>query len=176
MVPDRLFYGRQGRAASESTVAILWPEQPLIPVITTNWLCPEPTLRVSQRKRNVCISITCRTTAPAGIFGFADSQSSNPGSIPGSATNLTLSAYRSLAPCRNQVKVRPLICSFIWAAPFWFGDTADPGRWRVWGECEFGGVQICSEYPSDVPFPPVTRAGEPFLAWEIIPWEIIPRH
>jgi hypothetical protein len=32
MVLDHLFYGRQGRAASESTVAILWPEQPLIPV------------------------------------------------------------------------------------------------------------------------------------------------
>jgi len=34
MVLDRLFYGRQGRAASESTVAILWPEPPLIPVIS----------------------------------------------------------------------------------------------------------------------------------------------
>src|SRR5437588_8582842 len=50
--------------------------------------CQEPTLRVSQRERIDLISTTCKMVVPAEAFRLADSQSSNPGSIPGSATKL----------------------------------------------------------------------------------------
>jgi hypothetical protein len=46
----------------------------------------EVTLRVPQRKRIDVISVTYRMAALAEVFGSGDSQSSNPGSIPGSAT------------------------------------------------------------------------------------------
>ena len=50
-------------------------------------LCQEPTLRVSQRERIDVISATYRTAALGEVFGFEDSQSSNTGSIPVSATS-----------------------------------------------------------------------------------------
>src|SRR5882762_12005639 len=52
-------------------------------------LCPEPTLRVSQQERIDLISTTCKMVVPAEAFRLADSQSSNTGSIPVSATNLS---------------------------------------------------------------------------------------
>jgi hypothetical protein len=45
------------------------------------------TLRVSQRKRIDLFSVVCKMTALAEVSRLADSQSSNPGSIPGSATS-----------------------------------------------------------------------------------------
>src|ERR1700731_1250512 len=51
-------------------------------------LCQEPTLRVSQRERIDLISTTCKMVVPAEAFRLADSQSSNTGSIPVSATSI----------------------------------------------------------------------------------------
>jgi hypothetical protein len=71
----------------------LWPfcgqNSRQFPLLTTTLLRQGMTLRVSQRKRIDLFSVTYKMAALAEVFRLADSQSSNPGSIPGSATNLS---------------------------------------------------------------------------------------
>src|SRR5258708_8899069 len=52
-----------------------------------NFLLLERTLRLCKRKRTVLVSVSYRTATLAAESRLLDSQSSNPGSIPGSATN-----------------------------------------------------------------------------------------
>ena len=69
----------------------LWPfcgqSSHKLPLLATISCFLERTLRVSKRKRTVYFSVSYRTAAPAAESRLSDSQSSNPGSIPGSATN-----------------------------------------------------------------------------------------
>src|SRR5208282_4068634 len=68
----------------------LWPfcgqSSHELPLMATTSCFLERTLRVSKRKRTVYFSVSYRTAALAAESRLADSQSSNPGSIPGSAT------------------------------------------------------------------------------------------
>jgi len=57
-----------------------------LPLMATISCFLERILRVSKRKRTVYFSVSYRTAALAAESRLSDSQSSNPGSIPGSAT------------------------------------------------------------------------------------------
>src|ERR1700730_3627759 len=65
-------------------------------------LCQEPTLRISQRERIDLISTTCKMVVPAEAFRLADSQSSNTGSIPVSATKPSLCAVAMFIPLKSK--------------------------------------------------------------------------
>jgi len=68
----------------------LWPfcgqSSHELPLMATISCFLERILRVSKRKRTVYFSVSYRTAALAAESRLSDSQSSNPGSIPGSAT------------------------------------------------------------------------------------------
>ncbi len=81
----------------------LWPfcgqSSHKLPLLATISCFLKRTLRVSERKRTVYFSVSYRTAALAAESRLSDSQSSNPGSIPGSATNQS--------PAQRNVTGRP---------------------------------------------------------------------